>query len=235
MSFKLFEINSFTKNDNLSFISITNSHIRFSSEFVTRVAKISNSLKVQIYVDKDEYKIGFEFLKEGTENCYTLTRPKNKSNFQISSTKILSENNWMKAVAILGNTNRRFVPIKEFVQKLKKDLWVINLSPTFENKISRSESRKIASNVTGIYRYKRVNSDEIVYIGKGNIKDRLNSPERKTWDFDILEYSIINEEENQFRWENYWLEKYKNQNGILPFYNNIGGKKEKKQSNIETK
>ena len=44
------------------------------------------------------------------------------------------------------------------------------------------------------------------------------------WDFDIIEYSLIEDEEEQFRWEAFWLDKFVEEHGKLPIYNRISGK-----------
>jgi hypothetical protein len=62
-----------------------------------------------------------------------------------------------------------------------------------------------------------------VYIGRGDIKKRLTAPERGDWDFDVIEYSIINNPDQQIYWEQFWLEKFEEANNRLPFYNKISG------------
>ena len=100
------------------------------------------------------------------------------------------------------------------------NFWVIQLCPAFEEKKAR-ESANIPSDATGIYRYVRENG-EIVYIGRGEIKNRLASPERNDWEFDVIEYSIVNDPDKQVEWEDYWINKFKEENsGKLPLYNKI--------------
>ena len=95
--------------------------------------------------------------------------------------------------------------------------------PAFDNNFKRSDYLKIRPDSKGIYRY--LSSDKIVYIGKGNIRDRLNEPQRKDWNFDTIEYSIIENVDEQFEWDSFWIETYKNENeGYLPSYNLISGK-----------
>jgi hypothetical protein len=81
----------------------------------------------------------------------------------------------------------------------------------------------LSSSDVGIYRYLRENG-EIVYIGRGPIKARLQSPERKEWDFDVIEYSIVLNPDDQVKWEDYWIERFKaDHNGERPFYNVVSG------------
>ena len=134
-----------------------------------------------------------------------------------TSVAIVNKFSWIEAVANLPDKkDRRFFPKKE------GNIWAIQLCPAFEKRNAR-ESANIPSGVVGIYRYVRENG-EIVYIGRGNIRDRLNSPERKDWDFDTIEYSIVKDPDKQVKWETYWLNKYKQKNkGKLPFYNKVSG------------
>ena len=75
----------------------------------------------------------------------------------------------------------------------------------------------------GIYRYLRENG-ETVYIGRGPIKERLRCPERTDWDFDVIEYSIVPNPDEQVKWEDYWIERFKaDHDGGKPFYNRVSG------------
>jgi len=90
--------------------------------------------------------------------------------------------------------------------------------------VKREGISKIPSDAKGIYRY--WDKDVVVYIGKGNIKDRFREVGRSDWKFDTIEYSIINDENEQYEWESYWLEKFKEENSErLPYYNKIAGAK----------
>jgi hypothetical protein len=85
------------------------------------------------------------------------------------------------------------------------------------------ESADIPSDVRGIYRYLR-ESGETVYIGRGEIRKRLSQPERQEWDFDRVEYSVVADPDQQVRWEDYWITRFKEANkGKLPIYNKISG------------
>ena len=95
---------------------------------------------------------------------------------------------------------------------------IITLRPVFENSIKRENSSKIPSDIKGIYRY--IDEGKIVYIGKGSIKDRLKEDQREEWKFDTIEYSLIDNDDEQFEWEHYWIEEFKKgNNNFLPAYN----------------
>lgn len=226
MAWKELKINSITSAENQAFISISTSHIRFSSVFVSKL-NINENYFVKIFVDEEQLRIGFHFVEHCEGKCLRLTRPKNKDNFQVSSQSLIKNHPWVKKyISELTITERRFKAKSEFSKETKNNLWVISLGPSFENKILKTDALKRGSDLrgSGIYRYVNSEKNEIVYIGKGDIRKRLSSPEREDWSFDLLEYSIITEEKLQFRWEKYWLDKFEYENGRLPFYNQISGK-----------
>ncbi len=108
-------------------------------------------------------------------------------------------------------TARRFTPNQE------GKLWVIQLCPAFEIRRAR-ESTDIPSDAKGIYRYRSEDGD-IVYIGQGAIRDRLNARERTEWDFDRVEYSIVQDPDERVNWHTRWLERFRDDHGRLPLYN----------------
>jgi hypothetical protein len=218
MPFIRLRFNSNLKSDNPCFISITKTLIRFSSEFV-RISKIDSDFKVLIYIDDEIRKIRFEFRKNELEDSLTLTKQKGKTNLQCSATKLYKEIDWLRSIANLSGKGRQVIP------KKIGNGWEVSLMPSFENSVFRLDYNKIQKDIRGIYKYKK-NDGEVVYIGKGEIVKRLSEPQRKQWDFDIIEYSEIENATDQFYWESYWIEEFKKRNnGKLPIYNVINGKK----------
>lgn len=205
------------------FISIRENSIAFNSEFVKK-ADIQGYERVTIFLDPENYKIGFKFHNKNDRDSWTLYPDSKKGNTRnVSIQQIKKQNKWIKSICEIKDlVLRRFVPKFNNIEKL----WEINLSPSFENKVSNVS--KITSKVKGIYRY--LKDKEIVYIGKGIIKSRANSPERQNWEFDTIEYSIIEDPERQSYWEAYWLDKFVEQNDRLPIYNKILGKNSSKNN-----
>jgi hypothetical protein len=121
----------------------------------------------------------------------------------------------VSGVAKLPSKYRQFIPKKE------GKLYVITLCPSFEIRYAR-ESKNIPKDTNGIYRYVR-EGGEVVYIGCGNILKRLQSPERSEWVFDLIEYSIIDDPDQQIYWETFWIDKFKEANGRFPIYNKLSG------------
>lgn len=97
--------------------------------------------------------------------------------------------------------------------------YFINIIPSFENKTTVDD----LPNINGIYRLKDVNSNpSIVYIGHGNIKNRIKNDHIDNKIFQIVEYSIIEEEEDRKFFEKYYLDDFKKDNGKYPKFNKQG-------------
>jgi hypothetical protein len=59
----------------------------------------------------------------------------------------------------------------------------------------------------------------------GNVRSRLNESGRDEWEFDKIEYSVVSAEAQQYEWESFWIDRFKEgNNGILPSYNRIAGR-----------
>jgi len=204
---------------NKAFISISPTRVCFSSPFV-RMADLDDHLRVTIYTDSKTLNVGFEFHSE--ERPYSLGLafdpkfPNKKTGLVCCSQGIVSGFKWINGVTKLPPVLRRFNPKKE------GKLWVITLCPSFEFNYSRDESAKIPKDHCGIYRYLRKNG-EIVYFGRGNILKRLKTSNRASWDFDVIEYSCVENEDQRIYWEAYWIKNVTESEGVLPFYNKIFG------------
>ena len=67
--------------------------------------------------------------------------------------------------------------------------------------------------------------DNVVYIGKGSIRDRYQTdPRRASWGISKIEYSVIKDDQKSLEWEDWWLKRFrKKNNGHRPKYNQTGG------------
>jgi hypothetical protein len=197
--------------------SVTVSQNRFSFNAVMKkLAELDKYTHVTFYVDEENRRIAFEFKQNSNdEDDYQIIKIKSQI---ICASREIFKKQWVAKVNELKGQN-------VFAAKHEGKKWIITLCPAFENQIKRDDAKNIPVDIKGIYRY--LDTGRIVYIGKGNIKTRLNSSERGNWKFDLIEYSIINDDEKAFEWENYWIEKYKDENkGQLPTYNLISGHSE---------
>lgn len=203
-------------------ITLRGKDAAFNAEF-TRQASVSKYKEVKLAIEPNSRRIAFKFLTGHDPDAYTIhgdggSSPSRASGRVISSTEIFMNIPWIRAVSMNPDSlKRRFRPEWDNIQ----GAWVITLMPMFEKKVGRLE---VPSGSKGIYRYVRHNGD-VVYIGKGNIKDRLLSPERSSWDFDYVEYSEIEDSNEQYKWEKWWIDDYEQDKGELPIYNRIGGRR----------
>ncbi len=224
MGFKLLKRNDYLQGSENAFISLRTEHIGFNKVF-TILAKLAPDMRVTIYPNDDTRQIGFYFCKGHSEDSMGLmpqssskTRDEQSSySCTLGALRVIP---WVKGIIDIPSVkHRRFVPILQDTEFGK--LWIITLRPAFEIKKSR-ESDKIATTDKGIYRYSR--AGEVVYIGRGNIRDRRDSESRKQWEFDQIEYSVISDPDEQVKWEDYYLEEFKKEHsGGLPLYNKISG------------
>jgi hypothetical protein len=204
-----------------SLVSIRPAAIAFNAHFV-KTAEIDRNSFVSIRIKPDSFQVGFKFHNDSKiENSYTLSHDGGGSRRgrgrSIQITSLLRENPWLKAVSLEPDQRlRRFEP-----KWISADsLWVISVSPSFEIRVS--DKSDIPSDISGIYRYKR--EDEIVYIGRGQVRSRTQAFGREDWDFDTIEYSVVNEADQE-KWESFWLDHFFRQHAKLPIYNRIAGKK----------
>ena len=216
------------EGNNRAFISISRTHIAFNSIFV-RQANIKIGNRVTIYIDDEDLKLGFEFHNDERENSFALTRTSGdkkgtkRQGLNCSASGFVAKYEWIRSVTRHAVKDRRFFPRKE------GNKWVIQLRPSFEYRKAR-ESGEIASDISGIYRYLREDG-EVVYIGRGAIRNRLGAPERRDWDFDVVEYSVINDPDLQVKWEDYWIERYiEEHGGKFPPYNRQSGDSQKRKT-----
>ena len=203
------------------FISFSPSHIAFNAMFA-RIAQISSRHRVTVYADASSRRLGFVFHADERPNSLALSsasaakKGEKSSGVFCAAQGVMNQHTWVKGITTFSPKDRRFYDPKK--EGLK---WVIQLCPAFEMRRAR-ESSEIPSDAVGIYRYVRENG-EVVYIGRGEVKKRLASPERTEWDFDVIEYSIVRNPDEQIKWETYWLEKFQESNGKMPFYNKVSG------------
>lgn len=221
MAFQIVTREDASQGSNRPFISFAPEHIAFNAMF-TRIANISSGYRVTIFADPQNFQLGFEFHKDERSNSLALSpasssrKGEKRGGVFCAALGVMNQHVWVKHISTLPQKDRRF-----YDPKKEGSMWIIQLCPAFEVRKAR-ESSEIPSNAVGIYRYVREDG-EVVYIGRGEIRKRLASPERADWDFDVVEYSLVNNPDEQIKWEAYWLEKFQKTNDKLPFYNKVSG------------
>jgi len=206
---------------NRPFISISKDHLAFNALF-SRISELTSNHRVTLYANPQTFCLGFEFHKDDRPNSLALShasaakKGEKRAGFFCAVVGLIRRYPWVEAITKLDSKDRRFYDPRREGSK-----WVIQLCPAFEVRRAR-ESESISSEAQGIYRYVREDG-EVVYIGRGNIKKRLASPGREDWDFDVIEYSIVDDPDQQVYWEGYWLERFKEATRKLPIYNKLLG------------
>ncbi|MBK8036077.1 MAG: hypothetical protein IPK22_02950 [Verrucomicrobiaceae bacterium] len=209
----------------VSRVTLRKEGFAFNAHFVG-AADLEAMTHVVIFTDPPNYRVGFQFkdFKDhaAEEDSLAMANDgggsKGKRGRCVQSTGLMRESPWLKAIAQIEDSRvRRYEPKWSGTD----GMWVISIAPAFEIRVS--DKSDVPSNVRGIYRYRR--GDEIVYIGKGQIRSRLNSPDREEWDFEIVEYSVLPDENQQTKWESFWLDRFVEMNGKLPIFNRISGKR----------
>lgn len=218
--FKLLKRSDKMQDVGKPFVSLRPSHVSFNRD-LSRLADIKPGMRVRWFTDPDEFKVGFQFTTQ-KDNTYSVSQG---SSGNFTSLGELARQEWIRAVTQLPMSQRRFVPVLEDTEAGK--MWVLRLCPSFEIKRAR-ESDRIGTTEVGIYRYKR--NGEVVYIGRGVIAERLREPQRKDWEFDLVEYSRVTNPDEQAKWEYHWLEQHKEETGSLPLYNKIHASVSKKKT-----
>lgn len=205
-------------------ISIRPNTIAFSAQFILS-SDLRDMKKVRLFLDQEGRQIGFVFLREADPEIrsYALTQDggnKETNGRAIVVARLMADNEWIRAVAMEKDRRvRRFVPTWDSTTTPPK--WVISLCPAFETRVT--DRSNIDSGTTGIYRYRQ--GSDVVYIGRGQVRSRASAPERRDWEFETIEYTEIESNDAQEKWESFWLDAHVQEHGTLPRYNRIAGRK----------
>lgn len=210
-----------------SVVYINKSGITFSAQFIKKF-RLENSQGVKFFSDdEDPYFLGFQFTDDSSApNTLSLLasgRSKGGSaGFTIKASELINKNPVLKNIQ--GQSVKKERTFEVNFDK-KSGMYSVILSPSFEISISWADRNKIPDSINGIYRY--LNSEgNVIYIGKGNIKSRVSSPERKEWGITKIQYSVITDDDKCYYWENYYLERFVETTGAKPPFNVIMGKSE---------
>jgi len=199
--------------------------LALSVDFV-RHARIAECTRANVFVSADGYRLGLRFHSELEDHdsfqlCKDggsgLKNPKNDARvLQLSGIK--SKSATYAKLTGAAQAERTFEP-----QKDVHGMWVVELRPCFEH-THRGMRGELSSSESGIYRY--LLSGETVYIGRANLLERMREPHRQEWDFDEVQYSVINNAEAEAKWEAYWLSRFSDHYNRLPVYNRIAGRRD---------
>jgi hypothetical protein len=210
--------------DARSIVTLRRLAIAFNSHFI-RANRLQDCTRVAVYCNAERYRVGFKFHSDiSDDNSFALTAdggsPGSRSgdNRAVQVNAVMTQHLWLSVASRSPNPSaRRYQPIWIAAQ----GLWVINVRPSFETRAT--SAKDIEAGICGIYRYWAGN--QVVYIGRGEIRSRADSPERAEWVIDAIDYSVVEDQADQEKWEALWLDEHRNEHGTLPLYNRIGGKR----------
>lgn len=208
-AFDWVQIQSNDRKSKFPSLRITKNGFRFSTPFANE-AQIDIKRFVKVSFNDELRKIEFEFFKNQVKDSIQIQGTR-EGQYYISG-KTLFEKEWVKAILSSGEN--------QFKIEGNSKIWFASIAPAFENKVKRENSDQISSKVAGIYKY--LNKGEIVYIGKGNVRQRLKEQKRIDWKFDTIEFSEVPKDKQHF-WEDFWIKSFENKNGKLPKENKIHG------------
>lgn len=208
------------KGENLT---ISKSGINFGANFISS-NNLTQKKSVEFYTDSSNaYKLGFKFLDEVSNSSLTLqkaTRSSNTNGRFTKATELINRLPILKKIQDSDNRNNKILEILN--DDSEKDVFFVNLKPSFENFINYEDLNMLDETLRGIYRY--IDGEKkIIYIGKGMIKDRAKSQDRDKWNIKIIEYSVIEDDKDSYHWENFYLDEYKSRWGALPAFNRVSG------------
>lgn len=169
---------------------------------------------VLIYINEDAHVVGFKFIENAEDHALSVTLDGGSSRGMGRVTEarsIINDYDWIKNAHKL-NPNKFEVRFKK-----SERMFVINIRPSFEK--AASDPMLIPNNTRGIYRYYK--DDMVIYIGRGRIRERFQEKGSKSWGVTSIEYSIIDEENDQKIWESFYLKQFEEEFGRLPEQNKV--------------
>jgi hypothetical protein len=194
--------------------------IGVNADFV-RLADLESKTRAAIFFSADGRRLAFRFHSdENDEASFLLGQDGGRTSLSRRGGRVV-QINVLRKQSVLYASIAKSGP--DFARRLRPvrdgSLWVVSLVPCFET--TYRPKGGLGPEETGIYRYRL--GGATVYIGRGKISQRIACPERQGWQFDTIEYSVLNNADAEAEWEARWLEDFRAENGRWPMYNSIGG------------
>ena len=201
-------------------LSFRTSGLYFNSEFIT-ANKLENSWNVEFLRNDDNpYMLGFRFFEQETALSLTLSssgRDKGTKGRTLKANTLRTDHKIVGVECKLASD-----PFPIVWDKVER-LYYVELRPNFNIRIKWNDINQISDDASGIYRY--LDREKTVqYIGKGNIRSRAAEPERRDWNVEHVEYSIIDDDQIAFEWESFYINEHIERFGYKPVFNRIRGK-----------
>lgn len=218
MTMNLYKSSTFKNFEEYITINKSGKGIRFSAEFCKR-NKLEKQKYVQFYTFTDnDYKFAVVFSEEKTEGSFILNK-----NSQTRSYYGLCVNafSFVNNTPILRHNAKESKVSYELTFDKEYNAYCFDILPSFEQKTSNVKN--IHPDLKGIYQL-RDYDDNIIYIGKGNIKDRVRSHIEKDWDINVIEYSEVEDPTLRSDSETIHLNNFEEKYMRKPLHNLIAGK-----------
>ena len=204
------------------YITISKSGFFFSAEFIDK-NKLTDNNYCQFFTSNDsEYKFGVTFSKEKNEGSFKIINTLKGKYRDKSMARSVTASAFFNSTPIFKELTKNKCKNRFSLKFSEADnCFIFNVIPSFE--ISKKPN-DIPGDITGIYRcYDK--EKYVLYIGKGNIRSRIKEHLSKGWELSKVDYSVIKDNDEMFKYESYHLEQYKKDNGAYPPENLIGGRK----------
>ena len=207
-----------------SVIYINKSGISFSAAFI-RKQGLMKAEGVKFFLDdEDPYYLGFRFSESISEpntlRLVAMGRSKGGSaGYTVKASELMRRNPVIAKVSQFPTkVDRTF----EASYDKENKLFFAQLKPCFEISVSWEARSSIPEQIKGIYRYLN-KENQVIYIGKGAVRARADSPERRDWQIRRIEYSVLSDESASFYWEDYYISRHQSDFGSKPVFNLISG------------
>lgn len=220
MSMQLYISPNYSEID--QYITISKSGFFFSAEFIDK-NKLTDNNYCQFFTSNDsEYKFGVTFSKEKNEGSFKIINTLKGKYRDKSMARSVTASAFFNSTPIFKELTKNKCKNRYSLKYSQADnCFIFNVIPSFE--ISKKPN-DIPGDITGIYKcYDK--EKYVLYIGKGNIRSRIKEHLSKGWELSKVDYSVIKDNDEMFKYESYHLEQYKKDNGAYPPENLIGGRK----------
>jgi len=220
MSMQLYISPNYSEID--QYITISKSGFFFSAEFIDK-NKLTDNNYCQFFTSNDsEYKFGVTFSKEKNEGSFKIINTLKGKYRDKSMARSVTASAFFNSTPIFKELTKNKCKNRFSLKFSEADnCFIFNVIPSFE--ISKKPN-DIPGDITGIYKcYDK--EKYVLYIGKGNIRSRIKEHLSKGWELSKVDYSVIKDNDEMFKYESYHLEQYKKDNGAYPPENLIGGRK----------
>src|SRR6056300_506308 len=220
MSMQLYISPNYSEID--QYITISKSGFFFSAEFIDK-NKLTDNNYCQFFTSNDsEYKFGVTFSKEKNEGSFKIINTLKGKYRDKSMARSVTASAFFNSTPIFKELTKNKCKNRFSLKYSQTDnCFIFNVIPSFE--ISKKPN-DVPGDITGIYKcYDK--EKYVLYIGKGNIRSRIKEHLSKGWELSKVDYSVIKDNDEMFKYESYHLEQYKKDNGAYPPENLIGGRK----------